>query len=286
MWGYGTEAVGAKRADPKGKPGSQRIALKIDKMSVGMRRQRIVDREKKSASTIKHQLAALLQIEGWLREAPRHETRNVEDIPPLELDEYLTEYFLSGKKCNGLEFRATYFSRLRTNIERHLKEHGYPHSIVKSPLFIRSQEAFKIRYTSLTTGLEDPSLHRLTKPYSVKFDETLSVSPDEQLTYGQVIPNVRSQEDFSSESPVEHDDHVHEEPLSPPGEEPVSPSGEEPVSPSHEGSHSPDRDLPISPGIDKAFSSSPHSTSPREPISLKKEERSPEGPLALTCTSE
>ncbi|XP_064596886.1 uncharacterized protein LOC135463552 isoform X1 [Liolophura sinensis] len=286
MWGYRTEAVGTKRADPKGKPGIQRVALKIDKMSVGMRRQRIVDREKKSASTIKHQLAALLQIEGWLREAPRHETRNVEDIPPLELDEYLTEYFLSGKKCNGLEFRATYFSRLRTNIERHLKEHGYPHSIVKSPLFIRSQEAFKIRYTSLTSSLEDPLSHRLIKPYPLKFDETLSISPDGQLSYGQVIPNVQNQEDFGSESPEEHDAHGHEEPLSPPGEEPLSPSCEEPISPSRERSRSPNPEKSNSPKVEKAFSPSPLSTNPSKLSSPKKEELSPEGPLALTCTSE
>ncbi|XP_064596906.1 uncharacterized protein LOC135463552 isoform X18 [Liolophura sinensis] len=86
---------------------------------------------------------------NWLKEQPRLETRHFNDIAPDELDEYLAAYFSIVKRQNGSNYLPKTFKSIREDLARHLRETGYPHCIVRSPLFVRSQLSFKIRFHDL-----------------------------------------------------------------------------------------------------------------------------------------
>lgn len=120
---------------------------------IAQRRLRILDKDQKPATSINHQMAALNHIERWLQLPPRSEQRVIEEIPPKDLDAYLADFFTMAKKHDGSEFGATYFERMRSSLERHLREHGYSHSIVKSAVFAASQRAYKSKMVALRVAM-------------------------------------------------------------------------------------------------------------------------------------
>ncbi|XP_064596908.1 uncharacterized protein LOC135463552 isoform X20 [Liolophura sinensis] len=97
---------------------------------------------------------------NWLKESPRSEERKLIDIPPEELDNYLATFFSNVKRRDGSNYLPKSFKTIREAITRHLKETGYPHYIVQSPLFSNSQQAFKRRFYDLRKefGLPRPGL--------------------------------------------------------------------------------------------------------------------------------
>lgn len=81
-------------------------------------------------------------FESWLQSEPYSDLRAIEDIPPFELDQYLTDFFLSVKTLSGEEYTHSSLSSIRGSLERYLKESGYGESIVLSPLFAGSQKVW------------------------------------------------------------------------------------------------------------------------------------------------
>lgn len=103
---------------------------------------RILNRQSKSATTVKMIISSVGTIERWLSSPPFCDQREIETIPPAELDHYLEIFFRAGRKPNGLGYGRNYLAALRSCLERHLKDHNYPCSIIKSPHFYNSQQAF------------------------------------------------------------------------------------------------------------------------------------------------
>ncbi|XP_064596887.1 uncharacterized protein LOC135463552 isoform X2 [Liolophura sinensis] len=103
---------------------------------------RILNRQSKSATTVKMIISSVGTIERWLSSPPFCDKREIETIPPAELDHYLEIFFRAGRKPNGLGYGRNYLAALRSCLERHLKDHSYPCSIIKSPHFFNSQQAF------------------------------------------------------------------------------------------------------------------------------------------------
>lgn len=116
---------------------------------VTLANQRISNVWEKPQSTVAHMRAALGIIEHWLKSSPRCDQRKVENIPPADLDAYLCDFFLNGKKRSGENFGRSYLSVFRSCLERHLREKGYPYSITKCSEFVNSQNAYKRRVEAL-----------------------------------------------------------------------------------------------------------------------------------------
>lgn len=109
----------------------------------------------RSVSTSRHVRAAVKNFERWLSRGPTKDRRNIEDIPPEELDGILVEYFGKIKKPYGGDYSPFSLGALRSYLELHLKDHSYPESITRSHAFHRSQVAFKLRRLSLSRPEEE-----------------------------------------------------------------------------------------------------------------------------------
>ncbi|XP_064597262.1 uncharacterized protein LOC135463764 isoform X1 [Liolophura sinensis] len=99
-------------------------------------------------STLKNTRYAVATFERWLVTHHGDNTK-MEKIDPVKLDAYLVEFFLTAKRSTGEDYRAGSIRLLRERFERHLKLYGYPHSLVYSELFAKSQQAFKERKRQL-----------------------------------------------------------------------------------------------------------------------------------------
>lgn len=95
------------------------------------------------ASAVRNSGGAITCLRKWLAEKPRQEDRNVEEIPCVELDAYLEEFFTTIKKQDGSTYQPNSLKAVRQGIEFYLKERGYGYSITNSPVFVKSQYAFK-----------------------------------------------------------------------------------------------------------------------------------------------
>ncbi|XP_064596916.1 uncharacterized protein LOC135463552 isoform X28 [Liolophura sinensis] len=102
-------------------------------------------RKPDSMSTLKNCGSALRTLETWLTREPWREARPLLDIPPAELDTYLTAFFLTSRKQDGTEYLHNSLRAIRTGIMHYLLDNGYQHSITTSPLFTKSQSAFRKR---------------------------------------------------------------------------------------------------------------------------------------------
>ncbi|XP_064597549.1 uncharacterized protein LOC135464005 isoform X2 [Liolophura sinensis] len=101
--------------------------------------------------SVQNMVTAVLTLENWLVKTA-HESRPVNDIPPEQLDAYLTDFFSTVTKESGMDYSRETFCSLRCHLERYLKETDYGHSVMKSAVFVHSQEAYKQRLRSLKQG--------------------------------------------------------------------------------------------------------------------------------------
>ncbi|XP_064603997.1 uncharacterized protein LOC135469306 isoform X2 [Liolophura sinensis] len=77
------------------------------------------------------------------------EERPVKTLSPRDLDAYLVRFLSTCQKVDGGEYSAKSLKGLRESIERHLKDSGYPFSIISSPEFYNSQQVYKTRFQFL-----------------------------------------------------------------------------------------------------------------------------------------
>lgn len=123
-------------------------------------RQRISNLESKPKSTVRNLVSAVRSFECWLDShyaKPEDKGRNIEDIPPKELDEYLVDFFAVVTKQSGKQYDRDSFKSVRSYLDRFLKERQYPYSISKSGMFVKSQESYFLRRQALQR-LSNPSV--------------------------------------------------------------------------------------------------------------------------------
>ncbi|XP_064597108.1 uncharacterized protein LOC135463663 isoform X1 [Liolophura sinensis] len=104
-----------------------------------------------STSTIVNTRSAVGIFERWLFEEHGNDQRKIETIPPAELDQLLSEFWIGVQSRTSGQYRAGTLNNLRARLERHLRVCGYPHSIVKSEIFNRSRCAFRDRVAACKT---------------------------------------------------------------------------------------------------------------------------------------
>ncbi|XP_009980053.1 PREDICTED: uncharacterized protein LOC104375419, partial [Tauraco erythrolophus] len=89
-------------------------------------------------------------FKDWLVLHCPSETREIYELPPEDLDNYLASFYSSTKRQNGADFSASSLHFLQSNIERYLKDHNYEYSVVKGLEFRASQEALKLKHRQLS----------------------------------------------------------------------------------------------------------------------------------------
>lgn len=100
--------------------------------------------EKERQKSIRRIVSCVKTFERWASSL-FFETRNIEDIPPAELDVYLCKFWNTVTKQDGGKYGFDSLVTLRSGLERHLLSRGYQYKIRSSPLFYRSQVAFNFR---------------------------------------------------------------------------------------------------------------------------------------------
>ncbi|XP_064606826.1 uncharacterized protein LOC135471497 isoform X2 [Liolophura sinensis] len=130
---------------PYGKPTLSRKSLPLGayskSVSVGGSEDRLL--QEKLNVIYRSERSRINNFERFIRSKPYKDYREISSIPPDELSSYLAEFFLTVKTQSGGEFSKASLVRLRTSLERYLKEHDYPCSITLSPQFTLARIAFK-----------------------------------------------------------------------------------------------------------------------------------------------
>ena len=81
--------------------------------------------ERENPNTVKKKNVALLTVS----------TREIAEIPPVYLNELLSEFILSVRTKEGQEYEPSSLRGMVASFERHLKRKSYPVSIINDPAF-------------------------------------------------------------------------------------------------------------------------------------------------------
>lgn len=121
----------------------------------------------KPRSTHKNTKCAVRTLRTWLTRY--NDYREIETIPPPELDSYLVDFFSTIKRKNGTDYHPSSLNSLRKFLDFHLKENGYPHSITTSSSFSKCQVAFRMKFVELSNLLPGKETNQ-TKNSSCSFE--------------------------------------------------------------------------------------------------------------------
>ncbi|MEE6487559.1 hypothetical protein FKM82_014937 [Ascaphus truei] len=75
----------------------------------------------------------------WLCSHHPLEGREVFNIPPGDLDPYLSSFYMDVRKINGLDFSSRTLLFIQTSIDRYMRENCYKHSVTHGHEFSKSQ---------------------------------------------------------------------------------------------------------------------------------------------------
>ncbi|XP_064596987.1 uncharacterized protein LOC135463599 isoform X2 [Liolophura sinensis] len=129
---------------------SEAMPKRLSKASIKAR----ISSADKTQQTIIDVLNSVASIERWMWLRHR-ETRLVQEVPPHELDAYLVEYFQTLQKPTGEDYKSETFTKLRSCLDRFLRDAKYPASLTKSHVFRRSQSAYDLRRRELVMRQAD-----------------------------------------------------------------------------------------------------------------------------------
>ena len=86
-------------------------------------------------------LTVFLQTKG--------ETREIAEIPPVELNELLNEFILSVRTKEGQEYEPSSLRGMVASFERHLKRNSYPVSIINDLAFEKLRKTLQSKQKQL-----------------------------------------------------------------------------------------------------------------------------------------
>ena len=81
--------------------------------------------------------------------AREKENRKIEDLPPAELDTYLSRFLLTERKKSGEEYKPATLKGIIASVERYLKKRGYSDSIITGQPFAKTRDALKSKQKQL-----------------------------------------------------------------------------------------------------------------------------------------
>ncbi|XP_064597223.1 uncharacterized protein LOC135463739 isoform X4 [Liolophura sinensis] len=109
------------------------------------RRMRIAHPERLPKRTVINMVAGVGAFERWLWETSVTDRRSIVDIPPRELDAYLSDFFSTVKTPSGQNYKLESFQALKVSIFRYLKEANYPECPKTSSIFVGCYSAYRHR---------------------------------------------------------------------------------------------------------------------------------------------
>ncbi|XP_064596621.1 uncharacterized protein LOC135463292 isoform X6 [Liolophura sinensis] len=112
-------------------------------------RARIPGADEMDAKNTSYIIRAVSTLERWLW-SKHDENRQVEAIPPAELDRYLEEYWQILVRQNGVDFGHQTLFKMRHCLDQFLTKNGYPVRITSSREFARSRRALHLRVKLMT----------------------------------------------------------------------------------------------------------------------------------------
>ena len=91
----------------------------------------------------------LKNFKEWMRNENLNEDRNLEDIPPRELDMYLARFFLTIRKQDKEEYEPDTLKSFQSSFQRYLAEKGYASNILKDDCFKHSRDVLMSKRKAL-----------------------------------------------------------------------------------------------------------------------------------------
>ena len=79
----------------------------------------------------------------------RNELRKVEEIPALELNEYICEFIISVRTKDGKDYEPSSLRSLLASFERHLKKNSYSASIMNDLVFEKTRKVLMSKQKEL-----------------------------------------------------------------------------------------------------------------------------------------
>ena len=79
----------------------------------------------------------------------RHEIREIEKIPPTELDSYLTQFVLAARTKTEKDFEPSSPRGILASVERHLSRSSYGKTIFKDNGLTKTRDALKAKQKQL-----------------------------------------------------------------------------------------------------------------------------------------
>ena len=80
----------------------------------------------------------------------RNELRKVEEIPALELNEYICDFIMSVRTKDGRDYEPSSLRSLLASFERHLKKNSYSASIMNDLVFEKTRKVLLSKQKELT----------------------------------------------------------------------------------------------------------------------------------------
>ena len=79
----------------------------------------------------------------------RHEIREIEKIPPTELDSYLSQFVLAARTKTGKDYEPSSLRGILASVERHLSRSSYGKTIFKDNGLTKTRDALKAKQKQL-----------------------------------------------------------------------------------------------------------------------------------------
>ena len=101
-----------------------------------------------NANTKKKTFYDLKLVKKFLVEE-HHEIREIEKIPPTELDSYLSQFVLAARTKTGKDYEPSSLRGILASVERHLSRSSYGKTIFKDSDFKKTRDALKAKQKQL-----------------------------------------------------------------------------------------------------------------------------------------
>jgi len=114
----------------------------------GCRKRNTLRTRNENSNTAKSTKKWLNVFNEW--KLQRNEARRFEDIPPEELDAILCRLFAEIRKKDGGEYEPEILAVMQSALDRHLKNAGKKHSILRDREFEKSRQQLEAKARELS----------------------------------------------------------------------------------------------------------------------------------------
>ena len=107
----------------------------------------ILSQNKRKKATLQKTQRDVKLLQTFL--GTRNELRKVEEIPALELNEYICEFIISVRTKDGKDYEPSSLRSLLANFERHLKKNSHSVSIMNDLAFEKTRKVLQSKQEEL-----------------------------------------------------------------------------------------------------------------------------------------